>query len=130
MIKLLSRYISAGIINTALHWAGFGMMVFIMKNDQAVGNVVAFLIAVTFSFFANAKFTLDAKATGRGYLLFVCFMGLLSFISGQLSDHYNISPLITLLEFSSISLVCSFIYSKFVVLGSRNENFSDCACFQ
>nr|CBX82209.1 phage-encoded bactoprenol-linked glucose transferase (flippase) [Erwinia amylovora ATCC BAA-2158] len=51
MIKLLSRYISVGIINTALHWAGFGMMVFIMKNDQAVSNVVALLIAVTFFIF-------------------------------------------------------------------------------
>ncbi|WP_161617734.1 GtrA family protein [Yokenella regensburgei] len=115
MIKLLSRYISVGIINTALHWAVFGIMVFIMKNDQAVSNVVAFLIAVTFSFFANAKFTFDAKVTSRGYLLFVGFMGLLSFISGQLSDHYSISPLITLLEFSSISLVCGFLYSKFIV---------------
>ncbi|KAF1366832.1 putative flippase GtrA [Yokenella regensburgei] len=86
-----------------------------MKNDQAVSNVVAFLIAVTFSFFANAKFTFDAKVTSRGYLLFVGFMGLLSFISGQLSDHYSISPLITLLEFSSISLVCGFLYSKFIV---------------
>ena len=107
MIKLLSRYISVGIVNTALHWAVFGIMVYIMKNDQAVSNVVAFLIAVTFSF--------SAKATGRGYVLFVGFMGLLSFISGQVSDHYNISPLITLIEFSSISLVCGFLYSRFIV---------------
>ena len=115
MIKLLSRYISVGIVNTALHWAVFGIMVYIMKNDQAVSNVVAFLIAVTFSFFANAKFTFSAKASGRGYVLFVGFMGLLSFISGQVSDHYNISPLITLIEFSSISLVCGFLYSRFIV---------------
>ena len=108
MIKLLSRYISVGIVNTALHWAVFGIMVYIMKNDQAVSNVVAFLCAVTFSFFA-------AKATSRGYILFVGFMGLLSFISGQISDRFNISPLITLIEFSSISLVCGFVYSKFVV---------------
>lgn len=115
MIKLLSRYISVGIVNTALHWAVFGIMVYIMKNDQAVSNVVAFLCAVTFSFFANAKFTFNAKATSRGYILFVGFMGLLSFISGQISDRFNISPLITLIEFSSISLVCGFVYSKFVV---------------
>ncbi|WP_302421643.1 GtrA family protein [uncultured Citrobacter sp.] len=115
MIKLLSRYISVGIVNTALHWAVFGIMVYIIKNDQAVSNVVAFLCAVTFSFFANAKFTFNAKATSRGYILFVGFMGLLSFISGQISDRFNISPLITLIEFSSISLVCGFVYSKFVV---------------
>ena len=80
--------------------------------------------------FANAKFTFNAKATSRGYILFVGFMGLLSFISGQISDRFNISPLITLLiEFSSISLVW-FVYSKFVVLGIRNENFSDSASLQ
>lgn len=115
MIKLLFRYISVGIINTALHWAVFGIMVYIMRNNQAVSNVVAFLIAVTFSFFANAKFTFNAKATSRRYLLFIGFMGLLSFISGQISDYYNIAPLITLVEFSSISLACGFVYSKFIV---------------
>ncbi|QLW75359.1 MULTISPECIES: GtrA family protein [Citrobacter] len=115
MINLLSRYISVGIVNTALHWAVFSFMVYIMKYDQAVSNVLAFLIAVTFSFFANAKFTFSAKATSRRYVLFVGFMGLLSFISGQVSDHYHIPPLITLIEFSSISLVCGFLYSRFIV---------------
>lgn len=76
---------------------------------------MAFLIAVTFSFFANAKYTFSAKATSRGYILFVGFMGILSFVSGQVSDNYNISPLITLIEFSSISLVCGFMYSRFIV---------------
>jgi putative flippase GtrA len=115
MIKLFSRYISVGVINTGIHWVIFGLLVSVFGYGQAISNVIAFLVAVTFSFFANARFTFKARATGRGYLLFVGFMGLLSFVSGKISDHYNINPLITLIEFSAISLICGFIYSKFIV---------------
>lgn len=115
MIKLFSRYISVGVINTGIHWLFFGLLVTLFRYDQAISNVVAFIIAVTFSFFANARYTFRTKATGKGYILFVSFMGLLSFVSGKISDHYNINPLITLIEFSAISLICGFIYSKFIV---------------
>lgn len=61
MINLLSRYISVGIVNTALHWAVFSFMVYIMKYDQAVSNVLAFLIAVTFSFLLTQNLHLVQK---------------------------------------------------------------------
>lgn len=115
MLKLFTKYITVGIVNTIIHWIVFGALVYFAAYDQSVGNLIAFLVAVTFSFFANAKFTFQARASGRRYFLFITFMGILSFISGQLSDHYNISPLITMIEFSAISLVCGFFYSKFIV---------------
>lgn len=115
MIKLFSKYISIGVINTFLHWAFFCMLVYWLKFEQAESNVIAFVIAVTFSFFANARYTFKAKATGGRYFLFVGFMGLLSFLSGKISDHYNINPLITLIEFSAISLIFGFFYSHFIV---------------
>lgn len=115
MLKLFSRYISVGVINTGIHWLVFAGAVYLMHLSQAVSNLVAFSIAVTFSFFANAKFTFNAKATTKGYLLFVTFMGFMSILVGYLSDHYKISPLITLVEFSAISLICGFLFSNYVI---------------
>lgn len=42
-------------------------------------------------------------------------MGLMSVLVGKLSDYYQIAPIITLVEFSLISLVCGFFYSKHIV---------------
>lgn len=83
--------------------------------NQAAANFIAFLVAVSFSFFANAKFTFKAEATSKGYVLYVGFMGVMSLITGKVSDHYHINPLITLIEFSAISLICGFLFSKFVI---------------
>lgn len=124
MLKLFTKYMTVGIINTIIHWIVFGALVYLSAYDQSVGNLIAFLVAVTFSFFANAKFTFQARASGGRYFLFITFMGTLSFISGQLSDHYNISPLITMIEFSAISLVCGFFYSKFIVFRKKKMKIS------
>ncbi|MCW2484130.1 GtrA family protein, partial [Candidatus Symbiopectobacterium sp. NZEC135] len=63
MLKLFTKYVSIGIINTVIHWAVFGALVYLAAYDQSVGNLIAFLVAVTFSFFANAKFTFQARAS-------------------------------------------------------------------
>ena len=115
MLKLFSRYLSIGVINTGIHWLVFAGAVYLLHINQAVSNLIAFLVAVSFSFFANARFTFKAKATSKGYLLFVVFMGTMSIITGKVSDHYQISPLITLVEFSVISLVCGFLFSNYII---------------
>lgn len=115
MMKRLSRYISVGITQIIIYWIVFSVLVYLFSYSQTISNVIAFLIAVTFAFFANARFTFEVQATTKGYLLFAGFMVLLSFVSGRLSDYYSIHPIITLIEFSAISLICGFIFSKFVV---------------
>lgn len=115
MIKLLSRYISIGIINTAIHWAVFGILTAIFFVTQATANLLGFTAAVSFSFFANAKFTFQAKPTTKRYLSFIIFMGLLSYLTGFIADYISLRPLATLIIFSSISLTLGFIYSKFFV---------------
>ncbi|OSN02829.1 translocase [Lonsdalea britannica] len=115
MLKLFSRYLSVGIVNTGIHWIVFAVGVYLANLDQATSNFVAFLVAVSFSFFANAKFTFKAEATSKGYLLYVGFMSIMSLAIGKASDHYQVNPIITLIEFSAISLVCGFLFSKFVI---------------
>nr|AEP25480.1 undecaprenol-pyrophosphate-glucose translocase [Yersinia pseudotuberculosis] len=115
MIKLFAKYLSVGVINTFLHWVVFGTLVYIAGISQAIANLVAFCIAVTFSFFANANFTFKKKATGSRYIAFVAFVGVLSYLTGYFADKFNSLPIVTLVVFSATSLVFGFLYSKLFV---------------
>ncbi|WP_044172670.1 GtrA family protein [Phytobacter massiliensis] len=115
MLKLFSRYVSVGVINTALHWLCFGALFHFFGANQAVSNLVAFCIAVTFSFFANARWTFKTKATSVRYIAFVVFMGILATLTGFIADAFNAPPVVTLIVFSGFSLVAGFIYSRFIV---------------
>lgn len=115
MLKLFSRYVSVGVINTALHWVCFGLLFHFFGTSQAVSNVIAFCFAVTFSFFANAKWTFKSKATSARYMSFVTFMGVMAGLTGYVADEIGAPPVVTLIAFSGFSLVAGFIYSKFIV---------------
>ncbi|HDR2623539.1 TPA: GtrA family protein [Enterobacter chuandaensis] len=115
MLKLFSRYVSVGVINTALHWVCFGALLHFLDTTQAVANVIAFGIAVTFSFFANAIWTFKSQATSGRYIAFVTFMGIMAGMTGYIADAIGAPPIVTLVAFSGFSLVAGFIYSKFII---------------
>ncbi|WP_189622985.1 GtrA family protein [Pseudocitrobacter faecalis] len=115
MLKLFSRYLSIGVVNTAIHWLSFAALFHFLGTSQAVSNVVAFCVAVTFSFFANAKFTFNSQATTSRYIAFVMFMSAMAMITGFIADRLNAPPILTLVAFSAFSLVAGFVYSKFIV---------------
>ncbi len=114
MWKVFLKYASVGVVNTIIHWAVFGVLVLI-GCSQAISNLIGFAVAVTFSFFVNAKVTFKSSISGKRYVLFVCFMGLLSYLMGRVSDVCDIHPLITLVAFSATSLVLGFLYSRYIV---------------
>ncbi|PSS49951.1 translocase [Enterobacter sp. FS01] len=115
MLKLFAKYTSIGVINTIIHWVVFAVCIYIFHTNQALANFAGFVVAVSFSFFANARFTFEAKTTPLRYMLYVGFMGTLSAAVGWTADKCGMAPIITLIAFSAISLVCGFIYSKFIV---------------
>lgn len=114
-----SRYMSVGVLNTLLHWCVFFALHGGSGLSQAVSNLAAFLVAVTFSFLANASFTFKSHATWRRYGLFVGFIGGVSFAVGRLADVWQLYPLLTLVVFSAISMVAGFVYSNWVVFRER-----------
>ncbi|AUX93879.1 GtrA family protein [Mixta gaviniae] len=114
MIKLFSKYLSVGVINTALHWMVFGIC-YLAGINQSFSNLVAFIIAVTFSFCVNARYTFGSKVTPGRYILYVAFMGAMAAAVGSMSDNLALNPLFTLVLFSAISLVMGFFYSRFIV---------------
>lgn len=115
MLTLFARYTSIGVINTLIHWAVFAVCIYLLHANQAISNLAGFVVAVSFSFFANARFTFKATSTPVRYLMYVSFMGILSAAVGFAADKAELPPMITLVAFSAISLVCGFIYSKLIV---------------
>nr|WP_294107635.1 GtrA family protein [Providencia sp.] len=121
MFKLFTKYFSVGILNTLIHWSIFGLLTMFLSTSQAIANLIGFIAAVSFSFFANAKFTFKAKATAARYLSFTIFMGALSYLTGYIADQLLLPPLATLIIFSGISLVLGFIYSKVFVFKDTQQ---------
>lgn len=115
MLKLFAKYFSVGVLNTAVHWLVFTACLYGFHIRQASANLIAFCVAVSLSYYLNARFTFRAPATTMRYVLFVGFMGLLSFTIGWIADFTALPPLLTLITFSAVSLICGFFYSKLVV---------------
>ncbi|MBC0716752.1 GtrA family protein [Escherichia coli] len=115
MFRIFSRYVSVGVINTIIHWGVFALFMKYMDTKQSVANLIGFFVAVTFSFFVNARFTFKSEATRFKYLIFVTFMGALAFTTGKVADYLSIPGIATLIFFSGTSLILGFAYSKFVV---------------
>lgn len=118
MLKIFARYMSVGVLNTLLHWAVFSAL-YMSGQKQSLSNFTAFCVAVTFSFFVNARWTFTAEATPARYMLYVVFMGALAALIGWLADVVRLNPMGTLIVFSAISLICGFIYSRYVVFKVR-----------
>jgi len=114
MIALFSKYFSVGILNTIIHWSIFSLCYY-LGQPQSISNLVAFTLAVTFSFIVNAKWTFKSEATAIRYALYISFMGALSLLVGYIADRIALNPIITLCSFSIISLICGFLYSNFIV---------------
>lgn len=115
MIKQFSKYFSIGILNTLIHWAAFLICYSILDFSQSISNLIGFFIAVVFSFFMNAKFTFNQSGSVGKLLSYTSFMGLLSYIVGYAADRLSLPALATLIIFSGISLICGFLYSKYIV---------------
>jgi putative flippase GtrA len=124
VLKLFARYTSIGVINTLIHWVVFAICIYAFHTGQALGNFAGFVVAVSFSFFANARFTFKASTTTMRYMLYVGFMGSLSAAVGWAADKSGLAPIVTSF-FSPPSVWCAVSsIQNSLSLGMRNENFS------
>lgn len=116
---LFSRYVSISLLNTVVHWSVFFFLLYGATLNQAWSNFIAYMFALTFSFYANARFTFKAKISKRRYLSFISFMAVLSVVMGNIADEMALAPLVTMVVFSFISLVIGFSYSHLFVYRER-----------
>ena len=118
--KGLSSYCVIGVANTLIHWQIFFLLSVAFGFTQATSNLAAFCVAASFSFYMNALYTFDAKASVGGYLLFMLAMGALSLGVGHAGDVWRLHGLLTVALFSALSLVFGFLFSKHVVFRERD----------
>ncbi|EOZ4641865.1 GtrA family protein [Enterobacter cloacae] len=109
------KYIFTGIGNTLIHWSAFLFFTFSLFWGQGKANLVAFLIAVTFSFIINARWTFNKKVSVFRYVSFVLCMAFISGVVGAGGEAFNFNPFITLILFSSVSLILGYIASKYII---------------
>lgn len=120
MLNLFSRYACIGVANTLIHWAVFAATYYIV-DEQSISNLVGFCAAVSFSFFANARFTFKSQPTTGRYIAYVLFLGALSYGIGGIADASGLPALATLVVFSALSLVIGFLYSRYFVFRSGQQ---------
>lgn len=117
--KAFLAYALVGLANTLIHWQVFFVLRVAVGLNQATSNFVAFCVAASFSFYANALYTFETKHSVAGYVLFLSVMGALSFIVGYLGDRWQVHGLLTVVTFSIVSLVIGFLFCRFVVFRER-----------
>lgn len=110
-------YTLVGVLNTLVHWLVFLGLVYSGALPQATANLLAFLCAVTFSFFVNARVTFRSHASPGRYVAYVVFMGGLSYAVGAVGQSISAPPLLTLVLFSAVSLGLGFLFSRYLVFG-------------
>ncbi|WP_369989791.1 GtrA family protein [Pseudomonas xanthosomatis] len=113
------RYAFIGIGNTLVHWLAFLLLHFAFQLAQGPSNLLAFAIAASLSYRVHAHYTFAMPPDRWRYLLFMLGMGALSLSIGALADRSGLSPWLTLMTFSALSLVLGYLYSHTVVFKRR-----------
>jgi len=119
--KHFSTYVYIGVLNTLIHWGAFLALRGGFSLKQAPSNLFAFVVAATFSFHANARYTFGRTASLSRYLAFLSFMAVLSFATGWLGDWLAMPGWLTLLVFSAVSLILGYGYCSRVVFRDRTK---------
>ncbi|MDF9616796.1 GtrA family protein [Pseudomonas entomophila] len=119
ILRRFSRYALVGVGNTLAHWLVFLGLHLALGLSQAQSNFLAFAVAASLSYQVNAHYTFAVRPTGRHYLLFLLGMGCLSLALGALSDWAGLPPWLTLVTFSTVSLVVGYSFSQAVVFRRR-----------
>lgn len=114
LFREIKLYSLIGIFNTLLHALVFFILVS-LSVSSAWANIGAFIVAATFSFFANAKWTFNRITNKKRYALFMITMGGLALITGWLTDYLKLPPMIAVILFSFISWIVGFIFSKKII---------------
>jgi len=119
LLKHFSTYVYIGVLNTLIHWGVFLTLHSVLSVRQAASNTCAFVVAATFSFYANSRYTFKQTATWARYLSFIGFMAFMSFLIGWLGDWLAMPGIVTLVVFSGVSLVVGYFYASYVVFRGK-----------
>jgi putative flippase GtrA len=114
-------YTIIAVANALIHWQIFYVLTVAAELSQAISNLVSFCVAASFSFYVNALYTFESKAAALGYLLFLGFMGVVSYCVGHIADLWQVHGLVTVTSFWLLYLIGELFFSRFVVFRGRES---------
>lgn len=113
ILREFKNYSLIGILNTLIH-----TFIFIIASiycPSSWANLLAFIFATTFSFFANAHFTFKKVASLKCYCFFVLLMSLMALLTGWLIDFLKFPKIFSVLLFIPLSWILGFLIVKKLV---------------
>ena len=100
LLKQLSSYAVIGFISTLIHAVVAMFAIYQFGISSMIANVIAFLIALTFSYIGNASIVFKASLSNRNFIRFVSINGLsitLVAYTSHLIDGTQIPPYFSVL---------------------------------
>ncbi|MBV4456871.1 GtrA family protein [Pseudomonas sp. COR58] len=113
--KGILTQVAIGVVATLIHWQVFFVLLSAVQLSQAQGNVAAYGVAASFSFYMNALYTFELNTSLTAYLLFIAAMGGVSYGVGLVADERHLPGLVTVLAFTLLNLLLGYGFFRFVL---------------
>lgn len=118
------RFLAIGTINTLIDFSLLFILAKLVGLPDVAANIVSVSVALTFSFFANRKYTFKSTGNRRReivlFLIFTLFglwvlQSIIIWVFGQLFGNSDLILLIAKIAATAVTLVWNFItYKNFV----------------
>jgi len=111
----VTRYALIGVCNTVVHLSIVGLLTWLVGFNQMYANTVAYIVASSFSFVMNAKWSFQRKPGARNYARFqlVSVLGLIASATlGHLGDYFGWHFAVTVFLIALTVPVVSFLLHR------------------
>lgn len=111
----VTRYALIGVGNTAIHLLIVGLLTWFVGLNQMYSNTIAYIIASSFSFLMNAKWSFQRKPKAQNYARFqvISVLGLIaSTFFGYLGDYFGWHFALTVLLIALTVPIVSFLLHR------------------
>lgn len=119
-MRLLSRYLLVGVLNTALGYAIIFACMYLLNLSPVLSNMIGYAVGLTTSYTLNRTFTFKSKAASRPEIIKFLFVFVLSYGANMiflvlfidaLKFHHGISQILA----GVIYIAASFLLNKYYV---------------
>jgi putative flippase GtrA len=111
----ITRYALIGVCNTTIHLLIVGLLTWFAEFNQMYANVIAYIVASSFSFVMNTRWSFQSRPGARNYARFqlVSLFGLIvNATVGHLGDHFGWHIAVTVFLIALTVSVISFLLHR------------------
>lgn len=111
----ITRYALIGVCNTSIHLLIVGLLTWFAEFNQMYANVIAYIVASSFSFVMNTRWSFQSRPGARNYARFqlVSLFGLIvNATLGHLGDYFGWHIVVTVFLIGLTVSVISFLLHR------------------